>query len=262
MKNLNLLFLTFFVTSSVFSQDIHFLRGIVQNDSIDVSDITITNKNLKQSTKTNNSGVFELPIRLGDSILVSAIHINKISLLMTQEIITEENFVIKVVEKVNEMGVVVLNNVLSKSALDFSAALKPSKKPDLESMRRMEITRMANTDPTAIFGGGGGGGTGAFNITKALESLAEKIFKTKKRVSKQEKRLRFEYFKVDFVKEFGITFFTEEIGIPELKIEEFLIFSNKKQSLYNMYSKNEKLELIDFLIKQGKEFRKKLKINN
>ena len=248
--------------SSSFSQEVKFLKGLVVNDSIDVADVTVTNKNLKQSTKTNNSGIFELPVRIGDSIMISAIHINKISLLITQEIIDDESLKIEVEENVNQMKEVVLNNILSASALDFSAALKPSKKPDIESMRRMEVTRMANTDPTAIFGGGGGGGTGAFNLTKGIAYLAEKLFNIKKGIGKQEKRKRFERFRVDFTNEFGTTFFTEELNIPELKMSDFLRFCNKKQSLYDMYSKDEKLELIDFLIKQSKEYKKEMNIEN
>ncbi|GGF75287.1 hypothetical protein SAMN05444281_2287 [Wenyingzhuangia marina] len=240
--------------SSSFSQEVKFLKGLVVNDSIDVADVTVTNKNLKQSTKTNNSGVFELPVRIGDSIMVSAIHINKISLLITQEIIDNESLKIEVEENINNMEEVVLNNVLSESSLSFNVG--PTTNPDPEKLERIKLKHLTNTDPTRTFQGG--------NIL-GLFSLVSKLFKNKngkKYLSKQEKRVRFERFKVDFVKEFGSSFFTDDLNISEFRIDEFLTFCNQKKSIYKMYSKDEKLELIDFLIKQSKEYKKEMNIEN
>ncbi|MDO3694586.1 hypothetical protein QVZ41_06970 [Wenyingzhuangia sp. chi5] len=240
--------------SSSFSQEIKLLKGLVVNDSIDVVDVTVTNKNLKQSTKTNNSGIFELPVRLGDSLMVSAIHINKISLLITQEIIEKEVIEIEVEENVNNMEEVVLNNMLGTSALDFNVG--PTTNPDPEKLERIKLQHLTNTDPTRTFQGG--------NIL-GLFSLVSKLFKNKngkKHLSKQEKRVRFEKFKVNFSKEFGTSFFTDDLNISEFQIDEFISYCNKKQSLYDMYSKDEKLELIDFLIKQSKEYKKEMNIEN
>ena len=242
--------------SCSYSQEVKFLKGVVVNDSIDVSYITITNKNLKQSTKTNNLGIFELPVRLGDSLMVSAIHINKISLLITQEIIDDESLKIEVEENVNRMKEVVLNSFLTESALDFSAAYKPTTNPDPEKLERIKLKHLTNTDPTRTFQGG--------NIL-GLFSLVSKLFKNKngkKHLSKQEKRVRFEKFKINFSKEFGTSFFTDDLKISEFQIDEFISYCNKKQSLYDMYSKDEKLELIDFLIKQSKEYKKEMNIEN
>ncbi|ANW95527.1 hypothetical protein AXE80_04180 [Wenyingzhuangia fucanilytica] len=252
MKKISLLFFVVVFTSQIFSQEISFLKGAVLNDSISVVDITVTNKNLKQSTKTNDFGTFELPVRLGDSIMVAAIHINPVTLIITDEVLKAGEISVEVSEKLNEMETVVLNNLISTSALNFNVG--PTTNPDPEKLKREEIKKLANTDPTKKFEG--------LNIIGLVSSAYKWITKNSKKLSKQEKRLRFEKFKVNFSKEFGNSFFTDDLKISELKIEEFLSFCNQKKSLYDMYSNNEKLELIDFLIKQSKEYKKIMKIDN
>lgn len=255
-----LLFSFLIGASSVFAQESKLIRGIVFNDSINVHGVTITNINLKKSTKTNSLGFFELFVREKDSIKISAIHIKNKNLVVTSDFFKKGEIEIKIEELINEMDELILNQLINPAALDFSAAFKPSTKVDEESMRRMEITRLANTDPTRIFGSGGAaGGTGAFNITDPIfiliGKLAEKL--KGKGLSKSEKKKRTKLFKLGFIEEYGESYFTDELKISKLEIDDFIKFCNKKKSLYSMYSRDEKLDLIDFLIKQSKAYKKK-----
>lgn len=156
---------------------------------------------------------------------------------------------IEIEAKTNKMEAVVLNNLISESALNFS--IGPTTNPDPEKLERIKLKHLTNTDPTRSFQGG--------NIL-GLFSLVSKLFKNneeKKRLSKLEKRIRFERFKVSFMKEIGTSFFTDDLKIPYSETDKFLLFCNKKQSLYDMYTKNEKLDLLDFFIKQSDVYNEK-----
>ncbi|MGY5354377.1 hypothetical protein [Wenyingzhuangia sp. IMCC45467] len=249
-----MIFLVFIIPKG-FSQDKqNFLKGIVVNDSIPVENIAITNKNLKLSTGTNEFGVFEIPVRLGDSILISAIHIKDVLLFVNQEILNRGGVEVAVISKVNQIDAVVLNNMLSKPALDFSAAYMPTTNPDFKTMRRNEIRNLANTDPTRSASVGGGGA----NILGGI-SLLSKLLKKKKKeepTTPVEKLQRWERFKVDFLKQYGTSFFTNDLKIPKLVIDEFLFYCKRDKDIALMYYNNQELELLDFFVKKSKAYRR------
>lgn len=68
LKNIFTLLFVIIITPNFFSQEVSFLKGKILSDSLEVSGITITNKRLKLSNKTNEAGKFEIPVSLEDSI--------------------------------------------------------------------------------------------------------------------------------------------------------------------------------------------------
>lgn len=235
-----------YTTNSFSQKDITFLKGLVVNDTIDVGNVTITNKNLKVSTTSNELGVFEIPVRLKDSILISAIHLKDFSLLINQEILDKRGIEIAVISEVNNMDAVVLNNILSKSATSFNVG--PTTNPDLFRMRKDELRHLSNTDPTRNFQG--------VNIIGGISAIA-KLLKGKNKdkeipLTMSQKYQRWLSFKPAFVKEFGITFFTESLKIPESIIDQFLLYCKTKKDIASMYFEGNKLELIEFLVRQSK----------
>lgn len=233
---------------AIFSQEKKIqLKGNILNDSISVSDITIKNRSSKTTTKTDSTGNFTLPVLLGDTLVISAIHIITDSIFIDSVIARKKNISVKVKTKVNQLDEIVLNNILSESALDFSAALKYSSKPDLETTRRQEIQQLAETDPTkqnqgvSLMGGLG---------------LLSKLFKKKNKPSTTQKMKHWKKFNNQFMDEFGRTFFTDDLEIPEQMVNDFLEFCrNQQKNIISKYQNNEKLDVIDFFVKQSKNYK-------
>lgn len=250
MKNLFLLWALLITTLISFSQTKPFvLEGNIESDSLSISNISIRNKTLKTTTQTNKLGAFKLPVRLTDSIEISAIHIKKITFVVSKKLSNSKNITFKIENTINTLDEIVLNNILSKSALDFSAAYKPSTKPDFEKMRRQEIRRLNETDPTKKFQGG--------NLLGGI-SLISKLFKKKTK----KKPKKWKPFKDQFLNEFGISFFTDDLQISELIVDEFLIYckQNQTKDIPLLYFQNNKIDVIDFFVKQAEKY-KKLRID-
>lgn len=255
MKKILFLLLTISCVFKVFSQDdISVLKGAVFNDTISVEGITVTNKNLKQSIATNHLGVFEIPVRLGDSIVISAIHVNRKSLYVTQEIINRGEIGIEVSSAINQMDELILNSIISKSALNFSAALKKSKSPDFYSLKKNEIAALANTDPTKRYGVGGDVNW-LSGVTKLFSDK-----KKKKSLNRIEKLQKWDRFKSEFLSDYGTTFFTDQLKISEMILDEFLIYCRGKKDIASMYFNHQELELIDFFVKQSEIYKEKYNI--
>lgn len=239
-----------FVIPNCFSQQNTIaIKGIVRSDSLNVSGITILNKTTKKWTITNDDGFFEISARLADTLMVSAVHINDVELVVNKKDLDKGEIYVPLEEFMNQMETIVLNNLLSTYAVDFSAAFKPRTNPDPEKMRLDEIQRFAETDPLKRNGGA--------NLLGGLALLA-KLFKHKEQpreLSRTEKLVRWEEFKIDFIDEFGFSFFTEDIQIPEILIDEFLLFCKRTKNLPEMYTNNDKLSLLDFFVKKSKEYK-------
>ncbi len=231
------------ITSTCFAQENTIqLIGTLKGKSIDVSSIVVTNKNLNIHKETNEFGVFEIPVRLGDSIVVSAVHIQKETLIISKKIVLDKKVNIELTSQVNLLEEVVLNSVLSDAALDFSAAYKPDTNPDLIAMRKQEDKNFGNVDPLAS------SNNSSINIL-AVFSLVSKLFK-KKTKSKREKIKEWNTFTESIIEEFGVSFFTEELHLSEIKINEFLMYCSDQKDIVKLYTNKEKLVLMDLFYKE------------
>lgn len=240
----------FFVSQCFSQKGIVDLKGRVSSDSLSVSGITILNKTTEKWTTTSEEGLFEIPVALTDTLMISAVHINDVNLVVNKENVDGGELRIQLEEFINQMDVVILNNLIGASGTDFSAAFKPTTNPDPEKMRLDEIQRLAETDPLKRSSG--------VNILGGL-ALLGKLFKSKdkpRELSRAEKLQRWEAFKIDFLNEFGTSFFTEQLGISDQVIDEFFVFCKiKKEDLSMMYNNNDKLSLLEFFVKQSKVYK-------
>lgn len=251
MKNVVVLVCAFFMISNCFSQeDITWLRGQIVKDSLYVSGVTVTNTTINRSIVADDEGMFDLPVHVGDSVLIHAIHIKNVSFQVTDKLLEIPVLVIDVNDELTELDEVQLNTILSASATDFSEALKPTIQPDFMSIQRSQVARLANTDPIS----GGNTGLNLMNGINKVIDVFKKDGKSKKEL-KLENLQQWDRFKVEFIDEFGYSFFTEELGLPKAIVNEFLSFCRGKKDIAAMYSNNQKLELLEYFVKESKNYK-------
>ncbi len=251
MKSIFLILVLGIVSLSCFSQEEVFqLKGHLKNDSLSLSNIKITNKTLKIHTLSNKSGGFKIPVRLGDTLVLAAVHIKKDSIRVTNEAAKNKTIELNIKAKVNELDEVVLNRILSESALDFSAALKPTLKLDEESRKRREIYNLTKTIDTTQQNTG-------VNIIGGFAFILKLFKKKNKKPSKSKRKIMWQRFKSEFTTEFGNSFFTDDLKIPELMIDNFWEFckTHQKSDIGLAYSRNEKLIVLDFFVKQSEQYK-------
>ena len=116
MKKLLFLFIFFIVFSSLNAQEKRtFITGKAVLDSIGIPDVHIINKNTTVGTITNDNGVFEVSIKIGDSLLLSHLNLQDKLIIITEKILATKNIIISL----NEDTVALNGFVLEKKRSIF-----------------------------------------------------------------------------------------------------------------------------------------------
>ncbi|MGY6648076.1 hypothetical protein [Wenyingzhuangia sp. IMCC45574] len=253
------LLFVFFIVIKCFSQtDVVQLQGLLKSDSLKVDAVTVTNKTFKMVTTSNQLGAFIIPVRKGDSIVINAVHIENNSFFISDTIFKVKEITVELKPRINELKEVVLNSLLSDAALDFSAALNTPYVPDDIAMRRNEVRQLADTNPIKV---GGGSGIDLLEVFYYVTKLFKK--KNKNQISKKKSDQLWMSFKVDLMEEKKLSFFTNDLGIPELLIDDFFEYCREHQKrgeITKLYKNHQEFEVLDFLIKQSESFKRLHKI--
>ena len=85
------------------------LTGKVIVDSIAVENVNIINATTEKSTTTNKSGVFSIPVNIGDVLKISAVNLDPLTKIITDADIKMEFMLIKMVPKVTRLKEVTVN---------------------------------------------------------------------------------------------------------------------------------------------------------
>ena len=270
-------FIFILIAIQSYSQDKReLLLGIVTNDSTSVEGIHIYNKNTNRGTITNNDGLFSIYVKENDTLLVSGIQFYYREIKITNEILHAEKIKIDLFQKINELEEVELKShnlignitvdaenapipeskvaegILDFSTIDFSQPVI-SNIDEIDRRKPPDAERL--TSPMAPVGG---------NILGLLSfALDPLIGEVSKIGQNRRERKRQEYLFEKKSKEvpdeivayLGESFFIETLNIPYEKINDFIEYC-KPKGLHRFYVENKKIEAIDLLIKEAKEFNK------
>ena len=75
------------------------ITGKTVLESTSVVDVHIINKNTKIGAITNDNGIFEIPVKLGDSLFISHINLEDKLILITDKVLKNKNLTINLNEK-------------------------------------------------------------------------------------------------------------------------------------------------------------------
>ncbi len=248
------------------------LHGIISNDSIPIENIHVFNKTTQKGTVTNKSGVFEIIVKLNDTLTVSGIQFYMLKISITEEIFKDKFLVISLLQKINTLAEVEIkaHNLFGNLTLDSKYFKDTIKKinpkiaktssydfsiPSKFMAKQLDEDRLDNpTDPLAPIGGDIIG-LAYFVLEPAINEL-KKINKTK-RENKQKERLYLAQSKAapkNIRSDFGDDFFVKTLRIPVDQIDAFILYC-KPKDIINLYLKNKKIQLIDIFITQNKSFK-------
>lgn len=110
IKHLILLIL-FFLATTVTAQIVDISGKVVAQE--DLEGVHIINKTSSKFTATNSQGIFLIPAKLNDTILVSAVKYKAEEVVITQKIIESRYLTIYLTESINELDEVVIGKVLT-----------------------------------------------------------------------------------------------------------------------------------------------------
>ena len=242
-------FLFFLISNILLGQGIITLRGEVLNDSIEKASLTVVNMTLRKGAITNEAGVFEIPVRVSDTINISAIQYESRQFVVTQKMYDHKKMALYLVPKINELDEVRISNVDLTGYLRRDILNTPLKKTIMAGDLGLPVNKHAPFTPeerrsysTSVAGAG------------LFGSLIMAINGQAKRYEKQLEIMHFQ-IKVEKAREkFSDTLYMKSLNIPEELIEDFVYFVFEEKKVEGRDNKENLMELLEYMLTKSKKY--------
>lgn len=93
------------------AQDIVQLRGKVLNDTIEKASLNVVNITFKKGAITDSGGAFVIPVRLRDTINISAVQYESRQFIVTPKIYNDSEVSLYLIPKITELDEILLSNI-------------------------------------------------------------------------------------------------------------------------------------------------------
>ncbi len=243
MKKIALGLFLLFTTINLVAQEIDrsILRGTVIYRDINVPGLDVINITAEDATITDSDGDFAIAVAIGDQLAFTAVNYRIQIITITKEIIAKNRLIIDVKEKVTELDEVVVSPEDQEKFINVKN--EEFKEFNYEIDRTTKVENIAQTDAQR----GMQNGINFVNIFKAL--LKSK--KDKKDVTMPKLKLSKVLRQV-----YEDSFFVTDLGIPQNKIDAFLVYCDDKIPSQDLLKKSNEFQLIDFLVTHSKAYLK------
>ncbi len=252
MNNLSRYLILCFIllSTSVIAQQQILLEGQVLNDTIDKAQLTVVNITLKRGTITNEKGSFVIPVRVNDTINISAIQYESRQFVVNQTMFNRKKISLYLVPKINELDEVEISNLdlsgnihrdVSTTKLDKQVTARDLGIPENTAPKRTVEERRYYT---AITSGSGIPLDGLINsITGRLKMLKRHIEVSRFENLVQESRSRF-----------SDTLYMKNLNIPQELIEDFVYYTFEDKKAKTYVDNNDAFGLFEFMMTKSKAY--------
>ena len=115
MKGVLTIALLFLISNTTLGQSID-LYGKVESP-LDNENIHVINRTAQLFTTTNKNGVFLITVKINDTISFSSIQHEPRDIIISEEIVLDDSFVVKLEEQINQLDEVVVGKILTGNLL-------------------------------------------------------------------------------------------------------------------------------------------------
>jgi hypothetical protein len=232
------------------------LKGRVTNGEKHLEGIHILNISSGYGTISNDLGLFEIDVKLNDTLLFSSLQHKNREYKISRSNIKDKFIVVTLAEQITELDEMMLHQLSGAMSVDLQMVPKvtPNKYTfdwsAADMGKRFELDRIDRlkppdaqqlTDPIK-----GGAGVAATIPNFALEAL----YKLKREI--KEKKA----FRNDMINKLGARFFADELGLGEDEIYLFLDFCESESALA-WYRSGNYLALIQYFKTLSSDFQKR-----
>ncbi|MDP3353293.1 MAG: hypothetical protein Q8S44_06110 [Flavobacteriaceae bacterium] len=248
----------FFCIQLIEAQEIRTeIKGSITVDSQRIGNIHVLNLNSKQGTISDDNGFFIIPVKLGDSIMISAIQFEKKKITINKTHLKNNWIEVSLNEKIHLLDTLKLKRHHLTGLLSYD--IKNTPKDTLPKIS-FEMPKIGDnkapldtdemdkkTPPSAAHPN-----LASFGIFFAVP-IKDGRYEAKLRFERELQRKK--DFPLVIIKDFGIKFFTKDLQIDSSKINHFIAYCEFRD-LMNLYYKGERLEVIRILIEESKNYHK------
>jgi hypothetical protein len=219
------------------------------NPVADVENIHVFNLKTNKGTVSDKTGDFRLRVSLGDSLLLSSISYQKVTLVITLEHYVSKAVAIIVQDMTNELDEILLLPYSLSGNLTIDAKslkgepLYDAKYFNIPTQKKPVLTATERKLYTATSGGG------LIPFDPIINALSGRTKKLKNHVAAEKTNAA-----IDKLKEvFPESFFREELKIADALFYDFLFFCEADPDFTNLI-KRDKISLTAFLTEKAKRY--------
>ena len=234
------------------------ISGKVIVDANDVEGLTVNNLTSNRVAVTDMDGKFNIHVQLNDKIRISALQLNTVLVIVTQDILDSKELTVFLEEHLTPLDEVVILPFSLTGDLDGGLANVRTYNPKFESiyfgdvdfehnpMADIYYQKVENTilNQDKFYNG--------VDFVKITNWLIKPLFTSNKA---SEKNTNLEYSNYDALRNtYTKDFISSSFNIPEDQVTEFIAFATRNNTDLSLYEKGKDIELIEYLVNQSKLF--------
>ena len=251
------------LSAVTFSQETSIvLEGRVLNDTIEKASLSVVNLNLRVGAITNEAGVFEIPVRVSDTIHISAVQYETRQFVVTQKMYDRKKMALYLVPKINELDEVNINNAFLSGVLDKDAN-DVSLKELLDGIQKaadqglLEDVEIATQEERKLYTATTGtDGRSMVNFTGFVVPLPWLINGISGKTKKLKKHLAVATYQdrvATAMIRYPDSLYIKDLQIPKVLIEDFMFYALQDEHLDSIAIENSLL-FLDFLKAKAKMY--------
>ncbi|WP_420572237.1 carboxypeptidase-like regulatory domain-containing protein [Kordia sp.] len=230
------------------------LRGSVVYRNVKAVGVNIVNNTTSKGTTTDQKGEFEISVKKDDILIFSSVQYTIREIVITEKILTNNRLVVEVKEKIEQLDEVVISPENQEKFLDFQEKEIVKYKDYQFADDRYSTVKNEALGQTNFQGA---------NIIGLVGMLIGSIFKGGKNKDKKEVRPIYERTSFNEIRDrYKDEFFTKNLGIPEDKISLFLYYCDDQLPSEDIFLQKNEFLMIDFMVKQSKNYLESMKTKN
>lgn len=245
MRNQLLIYSLFFVAITYGQKQKKNITGKVFYDGEVISDVHIINKNANQGTNTNDLGLFEIPVFIGDTLTFSHINFKDKEITITKENIYNEILKVELEGKTYQLEEITLQK--PKSIFYVDPEIMPAPNINAKTLNLPYANTIAKKDYSVVKFRSGG--------VVSLDNLINALNGNNRRRKELQKITYEDDILKKIRKHFTDDFFITDLNIKQENINPFLNYCYKK-NIINHFNKKNNLRLTTILIKESRTFPK------
>ncbi|WGK65180.1 hypothetical protein [Croceiramulus getboli] len=241
------------LTGILGAQERVLFQGRVLNDTVDKSGLNVVNLQLGKGTTTGTDGVFRIPVRVGDTLMISSVEYERETIPITRSLYDRGQLDFYLVPKVNELATVTVRDSPLTGNLEDDFGVAPLTQPIVGSDLGLP-GRVAEYRPPEVrryqmqFGGGG------VPLEYILNAISGRLKEMKKQMAIAQLEREVEANR----KLFEDSIYTRTLKIPQELIADFAFFAYEEDEHTRALARQQELlELLDALMNKATAYRKR-----
>lgn len=235
-------FLVLILFSSInYSQQRKFIKGKLLYKNTNVPAANVINNTAQFATITDSNGEFEIPVFEGDEIIFSSVQYKIRTIKVSSEMLRKRRIIVSVNESITELDEVVVTPENTEKFLDLKE--EEFKGFDYSSDKSTKVQNKL-TDNRVL-----SSGIDFVNVTKLILKALSNNNKKDKATIKPSEILPYVFEDI---------FFLQDLDLKQDQIIGFLEYIDKKIPSEELLKQSQKLQLIDFLIKESEKYTENL----